>query len=151
MNVAIEQFLQSVEARNCSVHTLLAYKKTLDEFSRHLGNMPVRNLDRQHVRGFMRYLGERGLAKKSLQRELGAIRSFAKWLHVEGLVPVDIAHGIMTPKFPSHLPDLPSQAEISTLLDGELKTPFPERDRALFELLYATGIRVAELCDIKLV
>jgi site-specific recombinase XerD len=69
---------------------------------------------------------------------------------VEGFVPVDIAHGIMTPKFPSHLPDLPSQAEISTLLDGELKTPFPERDRALLELLYATGIRVAELCDIKL-
>jgi site-specific recombinase XerD len=150
MNAAIEQFLRSVEARNCSVHTLRAYKKTLDEFSCHLGNIPVRKLDRQHVRGFMRYLGERGLVKKSLQRELGAVRSFAKWLHVEGLVSADIARGIMTPKFPTHLPDLPSQAEIATLLDGELRTPFPERDRALLELLYGTGMRVAEVCDIKL-
>jgi site-specific recombinase XerD len=150
MNVAIEQFLQSVEARNCSVHTLRAYKKTLDEFSRQLGNVPVRKLDRQHVRGFMRYLGERGLVKKSLQRELGAVRSFARWLYIEGLVTVDVARGIMTPKFPTHLPDLPSRAEIRTLLDGELKTPFPERDRALIELLYATGIRVGEVCGIKL-
>jgi len=150
MNVAIEQFLRSLEARNFSVHTLRAYQKTLGEFSRHLGNMPVRKLDRQHVRGFMRYLGERGLVKKSLQRELGAVRSFAKWLHVEGLVTADIARGIMTPKFPTHLPDLPSQMEVRTLLDGQPTTPFPERDRALLELLYATGIRVAEVCDIKL-
>jgi site-specific recombinase XerD len=150
MNVVIKQFLGSLEARNFSVHTLRAYDKTLTDFSSHLGNMPVGKLDRQHVRGFMRYLGERGLVTKSLQRELGAVRSFAKWLQVEGLVPVDVAHGIMTPKFPTHLPDLPSQAEVRTLLDGELKTPFPERDRALLVLLYATGIRVAELCDIKL-
>jgi site-specific recombinase XerD len=95
MNVAIKQFLGSMEARNCSVHTLRAYAKTLTDFSSHLGNMPARKLDRQHVRGFMRYLGERGLVKKSLQRELGAVRSFAKWLYAEGLVPVDVAHGII--------------------------------------------------------
>jgi integrase/recombinase XerC len=150
MNVAIKQFLGSMEARNCSIHTLRAYKKTLDEFSRHLGNMPVKTIDRQHVREFIRYLGERGLGKKSIQQAMGAIRSFVTWLNAEGFIPVDIARGITTPKFPTHLPDLPSQEEMRTLLDGELKTPFPERDRALLVLLYGTGMRVAEVCDIKL-
>jgi integrase/recombinase XerC len=150
MNVAIKQFLGSLEARNYSVNTLLGYETVLNEFSSHLGNMPVKTIDRQHVREFIRYLGERGLARASIQRALATIRSFTKWLHVEGFVPVDVARGISAPKCPNHLPDVPSQMEIRTLLDGELKTPFPERDRALLELLYSTGIRVAEVCDIKL-
>jgi integrase/recombinase XerC len=150
MNATIKQFLGSMEARNCSVHTLRAYEKTLNEFSTHLRDMPVKRIDRQHVREFIRYLGERGLGRKSIQQAMGAVRSFLKWLNAEGFVPVDVAHGITTPKFPTHLPDLPSQAEMRTLLDGELKTPFRERDRALLVLLYATGIRVAEVCDIKL-
>ena len=150
MNVAIKQFLRSVEARNCSVNTVRAYEKVLNEFSTHLRDMPVKRIDRQQVREFIRYLGERGFGRKSIQRAMGAVRSFVKWLNAEGFIPVDVASGITTPKFPTHLPDLPSQAEMCTLLDGPLNTPFPERDRALLELLYATGIRVAEVCDIKL-
>jgi integrase/recombinase XerC len=150
MNVSIKQFLSSMEARNCSVNTLLGYETILKEFSSHLGNMPVKRIDRQHVREFIRHLGERGLARASIQRALAAIRSFTKWLHAEGFVPVDAAHGISAPKCPKHLPDLPSQVEMRTLLDGPLNTPFPERDRALLELLYGTGMRVAEVCDAKL-
>jgi len=150
MNVAIKQFVQTLEGRNYSVNTLLAYEKVLNKFSSHLRDMPVKRIDRQHVREFIRYLGERGLGRKSIQQAMGAVRSFMKWLNAEGFIPVDVARGITTPKFPTHLPDLPSQAEMRTLLDGELKTPFPERDRALLELLYGTGMRVAEVCDIKL-
>jgi len=150
MNVAIKQFVHALEGRNYGVNTLLAYEKALNEFSRHLRDMPVKRIERQHVREYIRYLGERGLARASIQHSVAAVRSFVKWLNAEGFVPVDVSHAITTPKRPSHLPDLPSKEELRTLLDGELKTPFPQRDRALLELLYATGIRSAEVCDIKL-
>jgi integrase/recombinase XerC len=150
MKARIKQFVDALEGRNYSVNTLRGYERILVEFSAHLGNMPVRRIDRQHVREFIRHLSGRGLARASIQREVAAIRSFIKWLSAEGFIPDDVARGISAPKRQTHLPDLPSQDEMRTLLDGELKTPFPERDRALLVLLYATGIRVAEVCDIKL-
>jgi integrase/recombinase XerC len=150
MKTKIKQFINDLEGRNYSIHTLRGYEKTLSEFSVHLGDLPVRRLNRNHVREYIRHLGGRGLARASIQHAVATIRSFVKWLNAEGFIPVDVSHAVTAPKRHAHLPDLPSQEEMRTLLDGELETPFPERDRALLVLLYATGIRVAEVCDIKL-
>jgi site-specific recombinase XerD len=148
MKDSIKNFLLFLEGKNSSIHTLRAYQKSLNEFSAHVGNLPVNELTRQHVRSFIRYLSERGLKRTSTHRMVASVKSFVKWLHVEDLIPLDIGHGVTTPRLHHHLTDPPSQAEIRILLDGELKTPFPERDRALLELLYATGIRNSEACGI---
>jgi len=80
-----------------------------------------------------------------------AVKSFVKWLHVEDLIPLDIGHGVTTPRLPRlqhHLTDPPSRAEIRILLHGGLKTPFPERRSRAARTVYATGIQNFEACGI---
>ncbi len=148
MKDAIKQYLANLEARNCSTHTIRSYRKNLHNFSAHVGDLPVLALTRQHVRSFVRNLSERGLGRESTHQMVAAVKSFLKWLCVEDIIPVDCGHGVAIPRRLHQLPDLPSQTEISILLDGKLNTPFPERDLALIETLYATGIRVSEACGI---
>jgi integrase/recombinase XerC len=150
----IGKFLDSLRAeRNASPHTLRAYSNELGRFAEYLGpEMGWKDVDHVSIRGFLSHLHARGLSKVSVARSLAALRSMYRWLAREGLVQQNPAKLVATPRLPKKLPRVPTLEEINGLLDGQMpeNAAFPERDRAIFELLYGCGLRNSELVGIEL-
>jgi len=148
----IAQFLRALRERNSSVHTIKAYGTDLDQFADFVGPRSWDEIDHVVIRSFLSRLYERGLSKTSVARALAALRSMYKWLGREGLVQQNPAKLVATPRLPKNLPRVPTIEEMNQVLDGELpgKAAFPERDRAILELLYGCGIRNSELVGIDL-
>ena len=149
---AVAQFLQGLEQRNASKHTITAYRKDLRNFSAYLGARSLGSVDHIAIRGFLSRLYERGLNKTSVARALAAVRSLYRWLAREGVVEKNPATLVSTPRLAKKLPRVPTVAELKAVLDGELPATasFPERDRLLLELLYGCGIRNSELVGINI-
>ncbi|HEY1936680.1 MAG TPA: tyrosine recombinase XerC [Candidatus Angelobacter sp.] len=150
----IRKFLDSLRGeRNASVHTLRAYSNELNRFAEYLGpEARWKEVDHVSIRGYLSYLHGCGLSKVSLARALAALRSMYKWLGREGIVQQNPAKLVSTPKLPKKLPRVPTIEEINGLLNTEMpeSAAFPERDRAIFELLYGCGLRNSELVGIEL-
>jgi integrase/recombinase XerC len=150
---AIEKFLQAMKGRNASEHTLRAYRKELTRFAEYLGpELRWKDVDHVMVRGFLSHLHGLNLSKVSVARALAAVRSLYKWLAREGMVEKNPAKLVATPRLPKKLPRVPTAEEINDVLNSRMpdKASFPERDRAIFELLYGCGLRNSELVGIEL-
>ncbi len=150
----IARFLEHLRAeRNTSAHTLRAYTNELRRFGEYLGpDVRWKDVDHVFIRGFLSHLHELGLGKVSVARALAALRSMYKWLAREGVVQQNPAKLVATPRLPKKLPRVPTMEEMNGLLDSRLpeQAAFPERDRAIFELLYGCGLRNSELVGIEL-
>ncbi len=108
-------------------------------------------VDRLVLRRYLGSLQRRGLAKSTMARKAAAARSYFSFLTARGIVEVDPAARLSAPKASSRLPAVLGQADLAVLLDaGDQDDPVGLRDRALVELLYAAGLRVAELCGLDL-
>jgi integrase/recombinase XerC len=94
------------------------------------------------------------LAAVTLRRKLAAVRGLFRFMLREGIVTINAARLVRTPKAPKKLPEVMTAEQVNTLLDGvasgKLDRPFPARDRAIFELLYGCGVRVSELAGLNL-
>jgi integrase/recombinase XerC len=152
----IDRFLDHLESeRNYSPHTLRAYRADVEAFHRFLAvdflgveldAVRPQQVDALAVRSFLASLARRGVARRTQARALSAVRSLFALACREGTLQHNPAKGVRTPKQDRMLPRHLRPGEIETLLeavDGE--TPLARRDRALLELLYATGLRVGEL------
>lgn len=150
----IGRFLESLRGeRNASAHTLRAYSNELKRFAEYLGPMlRWKDVDHVAIRGFLSHLHSSGLSKVSVARALAAVRSLYKWLAREGIVQQNPAKLVATPRLPKKLPRVPTLEEINGLLNSQMpeEATFPERDRAIFELLYGCGLRNSELVGIEL-
>jgi integrase/recombinase XerC len=148
----IEKFLRSLREKNSSPHTIKAYATDLEQFSEFVGDIGWSGIDHVTVRSFLSHLYDRGLSKTSVARALAALRSLYKWLGREGLVMQNPAKLVATPRLPKKLPRVPTIEEMNSVLDTQMpeSAAFPERDRAIFELLYGCGIRNSELVGINL-
>lgn len=150
----IQKFLDHLRAeRSASVHTLRAYRNELQRFAEYLGpDIRWKEIDHVFIRGFLGHLHGQGLSKVSVARALASIRSLYKWLAREGVVQQNPAKLVATPRLPKKLPRVPTMEEMNGLLDSEMPetASFPERDRAIFELLYGCGLRNSELVGIEL-
>jgi site-specific recombinase XerC len=152
MEAAVARFLDDLTAgRGFSPKTAEAYRRDLEAWmaflrGRHGGKLPkVDDLRTGHVTLYLAGLSKRGLAARTLARHLAALRSFARWLGRHGH-EAGWAAGIKGPRLPRPVPAFLTEAETDRLFrldfgDGEAAL----RDRALLELFYATGIRLAEL------
>ena len=139
--------------RNASEHTVKAYEKDLRKFCVYASKgLDWRRVEHQQIRGFLAELMGNGLSKPSLARALASLRSFYKWMAREGYVQQNPAALVSTPKLPKKLPRVPTMEQMNGLLDSRLpeNAAFPERDRAIFELLYGCGLRNSELVGIQL-
>jgi len=149
----ISKFLDSLRGeRNASEHTLRAYRNELGRFAEYLGpEGRWKEIDHITIRGFLSHL-HCGLSKVSVARALAALRSMYKWLGREGIVAQNPAKLVSSPKLPKKLPRVPTMEEINGLLNTEMpeSAAFPERDRAIFELLYGCGLRNSELVGTEL-
>jgi integrase/recombinase XerC len=155
MTEAIGHFLLSNRAENKSPCTIRAYRSDLADLTNFIGSRQgPESLSREIVRGFLAMLHRRGAPKITAARKLSAIKTFVRWLHSEGILAEESFEKIVTikrPKMPETLPDVPSQEEVTILLDGgDFPTAFPERDRLLLELMYGSGLRVSEAAQIRL-
>jgi integrase/recombinase XerC len=150
----IRKFLESMRGeRNASAHTLRAYGNELARFAAYAGpEITWKDIDHVFIRGFLSHLHSRGLSKVSVARALAALRSLYKWLAREGMVEQNPAKLVATPRLPKKLPRVPTMEELNGLLNSDMpvNAAFPERDRAIFELLYGCGLRNSELVGIEL-
>jgi site-specific recombinase XerD len=103
------------------------------------------------IRGFVNHLHSEGFEKTSIARKLAALRSFSRFLCRQGYLEQNFAAAVRTPKLPKKLVQVMQQDEVSGLLDFQFAdTPGGARDRAILELLYASGLRVGELASLKM-
>ena len=134
--------------RGLSGNTVDAYRRDLARYAAFLapGIEPV-EISREHVTAFLGSLmeGEAAVSKSSAARMLSSVRGFHRFLLAEGAVPVDVAADVKPPKLPMSLPKAITIAQMESVLaatDGEEHQQL--RDKALLELLYATGARISE-------
>jgi integrase/recombinase XerC len=148
---AIAAFLRHLDReRNASPHTVRAYGDDLAQFLDHLreelGREPrPPDVDHLLVRAFLARLHRAGLRKTSAARKLASLRSFFRYLCREGILEKNPARALLSPKVERRIPSHLDEAEVAGLLDVPGDTPAALRARAMLELLYATGIRCAEL------
>jgi len=140
--------------RNVSPYTVRNYTTDLLDFFQFLRDKEIDSLkevDRHTLRDYLSELMEKGFVKASIARKLSAIRSFYRYLLREEIISTSPVATTSSPKLDRRLPSFLSIEEINRLLEApDLSTPQGRRDRALLELLYASGIRVSELVSLNL-
>jgi integrase/recombinase XerD len=150
MEQLLDQFLHYlIVEKGLSKNTIEAYSHGLTRFLNHLrgkGVQEIRDIDKFHVRGFLLALKKKNLAAKSIVRNLVAIRTFFRFLIEEGILETNPVEELESPKVAKTLPEILTLKEIEQILEQpNLQTPLGIRDRAMLEMLYATGMRVSEL------
>ncbi|GAA3898685.1 site-specific tyrosine recombinase XerD [Anoxybacillus suryakundensis] len=139
--------------RNLAHNTIVSYERDLKKYVQYLQQVEQQsswnNITRFHIMQFLKFLKEKGSSPKTIARHLASVRSFHQFLLREKAVDQDPTVHIETPQLPRTLPNVLSMAEVEALLEApKQNTPFSIRDKAMLELLYATGIRVSELIQL---
>ncbi len=154
MKELIEDFVNylSVE-RGLAVNTVNSYRRDLKKYVKYLSKEGLTNADevkREQITSFMQSEKEGGLSATSICRRLAAIKMFHRFLVRERLVKEDPTNLIETPRIWKRVPDVLSQAEIEAMIKASQGRHWQSiRDNAILELLYASGMRVSELVDLK--
>lgn len=139
--------------KGLSPNTLNAYRRDMAKFSEFAAKQKLETsqITRSHVVDFLRTLYLRKLDSRSVARHLVTIRHFFRFAFTEGFIPEDPAINIQSPKFRQALPEFLSVQEVDRLLaQPDVNTTAGLRDKAMIELLYSTGLRVSELCGLKI-
>jgi integrase/recombinase XerD len=147
--------------RGLALNSRLAYQRDLARYETHLRAHGIDDPDgvtEAVVHGYVTALreardddGRPALAPASIARSLVAVRSFHRFLVAEGLTSTDPTEDIGTPRVPQGIPKALTETEVVALLDAVVgDDPLAQRDRAILELLYATGIRIGELVGLDL-
>lgn len=140
--------------RSFSPFTVRNYAADISDFLQFLGGeggIPPERVDRLVLRRYLASLSERGIVRASVARKLSALRSFFHYLVRERGFPSDPMTTVFPPKRERRLPSFLTEEEVSRLLEApETPTPQGSRDRALLELLYASGLRVSEIVGLDL-
>ena len=151
---AIEAFLTSLKTeRRLSPHTVAAYArdlKALVEYCEREAVSDLAALDSWHIRRFAAESHRAGLAPRSVARRLSAVRSFLNHAFEQGCVSGNAANGISAPKAPKRLPGTLDADQVAKLLESSDDEPLNVRDLAMMELLYSSGLRLAELVGLDI-
>lgn len=159
LTTQIDHFLAWIEVeKRYSPETLRGYQIDLTQFCKFLQDYDVEclnqpdQINRGVLRSFLGYLsGELNQQPRSVARKLAALKSFFKYMHREGVVTLNIAAYVHTPKLPGVIPSYLSETQIVAVLDklGESDSWMGKRDLAIVELFYSTGMRISELAGLK--
>jgi integrase/recombinase XerC len=149
----VEEFIGHLQVeRRMSPHTLDAYRRDLAALAGWAdadGIHDLLALQTEQLRAFVAAEHRRGLSPKSLQRRLSACRSFYRWLLKNGRIAASPAAALRAPKAPRKLPQVLDADEAKALVEVPTEVPLGLRDRALLELFYSSGLRLAELCGLR--
>jgi integrase/recombinase XerD len=150
MEQLLDQFLHYlIVEKGLSKNTIEAYGHGLTRFLNHVkekGVQEIRDVGKFHIKGFLLALRKKNLSTRTIVRNLVAIRTFFRFLIEEGILERNPVEELESPSVAKTLPEILSLKEIEQILDQpDLETPLGIRDRAMLEILYATGMRVSEL------
>ncbi len=153
--IHIDRYLSFLSAeRGLSPHTLEGYRRDLEDLALYLDRVgrDLGSVDVEVLMGYLMNLAARGLSPATIRRRLSAIRGFYAFLVEMELLDSDPTEGLDNPRTWKHLPQVLSLDEVERLLQAPPgDNPRGLRDRAMLEVLYATGVRVSELVSLRLV
>jgi integrase/recombinase XerC len=159
LEIQIGRYLAELARVQTSPHTLKAYSSDLRQFLEYFTPPegqppPLARFEMLEIREWLADVYSRNLEAVSIRRKLAAVRSLFRFLLREGLIPMNPARLVRTPKAPKTLPDVMTAEQANGLIDAvgadRLERSQPARDRAIFEFLYGCGIRVSELVGLNL-
>lgn len=149
----INKFLEYLlNYRKFSENTLLSYQKDLNNFLNFLTENKINrfeNISRRTIQRFMIFLSEKNLSPRSISRELSALRSFFNFLIFNDIVDHNPLDGVKNPKQPKNVVKYLKSESLNEILNLMQKDYEIVQDYAIIEMLYSTGIRVSELCNLK--
>ena len=157
MDADVARFLRHLEhERRLSPRTVVSYRKDLTDLStfldEHLGGpgWEWSGIDRLDLRGFMGWCGRKGLGRRTVARKLSAVRTFYRFLNLEERIPSDPTRALRTPKLDKKLPAHASRADLKSVFTvaenrAAENTPAGTRNLVILELLYGSGLRLAEI------
>lgn len=154
MDMLIDHFIHFLAVeKGLATNTLHSYQRDLVAYVTYLREAGVTSIEestRVHITGYLMELQEKGRATATLSRNLASIRSFYQFLVRDNYLAKDPSIHLETPKIEKRLPKVLSIQEVERLLEGpDMRQPAGIRDKAMLELLYATGIRVSELVQLQ--
>jgi integrase/recombinase XerD len=147
-----DDFLQYLRSEcHLATNTILAYGRDMKRFFDWLGKRNVAKLNVTDLSAFVVSIGGQELAPASIARTVVAVRTFFKYLQLQGVVTDNPAEMIVTQKMWQRMPGVLSIRQVDQFLGAVRKSdPFWQRDMAMMEVLYATGCRASEVCTLKL-
>ena len=144
--------------RNLADNSIKGYVSDLESFLKHIETLGIgefKDLTITHIRSWLADLTDKGAVRSTIARRIVSIRAFTYWAASQGWITEDIGQSLAIPKAHRTLPDVLDIADTQIVLDsmaqraGEEPTPINLRDLAMIEVLYASGIRVSELCGLN--
>jgi len=149
----IKSFLEYLKyERNYTENTIIAYQQELVKYMAYLKDHKIdyRNITKAEIRSYLKYLDSLKFKNSSISHHISTIRSFYNYLVQKGYLPRNIWKQIENPKIKRKIPQFLTTMELEQLFSKEeLNTPYEIRNRLIIELLFATGLRVSELIQIK--
>lgn len=150
----LQNYLRYLEAEGrLSPFTLRNYATDLKDFFQFLKSKGIiwNRINKETIRDYLAWLSYRGLVRASIARKLSALRSFYRFLLREGFISYNPLSMLSTPKMERCLPSFLNIEEITSLLQApDTSTPLGMRDKAILELLYASGLRISEIVSLDL-
>jgi len=139
--------------KGLSYNTVKAYEADISSFFQWLDNedLKYKNLQEDHINQYISFLFKRKMRSSSVNRKISSIKSFYIFLVKRNFVKNSPLNDLVTPKQEKYLPESMSEAEVDKLLNSpDVTNKIENRDKAMIEMLYATGMRISELVNLKI-
>ena len=139
--------------KGLSNNTVKAYEADISSFFQWLDNedLKYKNLQEDHINQYISFLFQRKMRSSSVNRKISSIKSFYIFLVKRKFVKNSPLNDLVTPKQEKYLPESMSEAEVDKLLNSpDVSNKIENRDKAMIEMLYATGMRISELVNLKI-
>lgn len=147
----IDEFLRYLLIdKGYSNNTIESYRRDLLKFLEFNRDKKMESITNDDLKEYLKALKLEGLNEKSISRNISCLKSFYKFLVIEKYTKNNPSEFLFIPKIKKSLPNILTEEEVLKLLDIELTDNFSYRNKAMLELMYATGLRVSELVNLKL-
>ncbi|EJO5348569.1 site-specific tyrosine recombinase XerD [Clostridium botulinum] len=152
MKNIIENYIKDLQKKNLSKNTLDAYKRDVNKFRKFVNNREedILSIDTVTIMAFVQYLQKEGRATSSIVRNIVSVRNFYKYLIKQNIVAEDPTLGYEIPKIERHIPKILSVEEVDKLLNSPDSSKKGLRDKAMLEVMYATGVKITELLTLNI-
>ncbi|MDD3150231.1 MAG: tyrosine recombinase XerC [Candidatus Gastranaerophilales bacterium] len=150
--ILLEDFKLYLEIeRNLSIHTVKAYYGDVTGFLIWVKERLVEDLTYKDIRLYLADIQNLNYSRVTISRKIAAIRTFYRYLYRERIVSSNPVDSIKSPRKAKKLPSFLTETEVENILDSvNITSPFGKRNKAMLEMLYATGMRLSELCSLNL-
>lgn len=153
MMTEIDSFVNYLlNVKKASKNTIASYRRDLVKLSNYIGeDVLVSDINGTSLNSYVLYLEKQGMSSATVSRSIASIKAFFMFLLKQGIISEDPSERLKPPKIEKKVPDTLSVSEVNLLLEQPSgNTPKEIRDKAMLELLYATGIRVSELISMNI-